>query len=77
MITLVCYHCGKPIHLAKPPSSDRRCPNCGRKVHVCDHCQYFDVSGCILEHEACFVVTRGTHCPAFQLCAAASVHALA
>ncbi len=67
MPTLVCYQCGKQITLAKMPSAERKCPRCGRKLHVCRNCQFFQVSGCLMRDAQPFTATHGAHCEKFQV----------
>jgi DNA-directed RNA polymerase subunit RPC12/RpoP len=66
MAVYVCHHCGKTLNLIKPPDKDRCCPNCGRKLRVCDNCQFFDVSGCVLCGDQPFAATHGTLCQKFE-----------
>jgi hypothetical protein len=66
MFAYTCYHCGAPLNLARPPAKERHCPKCKRKLRVCNNCQFFDVSGCILEKEQFFTATHGMQCSSFK-----------
>jgi len=48
MSDYVCYHCGATVKISMPVDRYRECPNCGRHLHVCENCQYYDVSGCVV-----------------------------
>ncbi len=72
MSTYTCYHCGKKLNLVKAPSKDRKCPKCGRKLHVCQNCQFFDVSGCVLLDGQLFTAAHGALCSKFQFRALAA-----
>lgn len=61
----VCYNCGRKLTLLRPPRRDRHCPQCGRKLHVCENCRFFDVSGCLITESQTFRATHGTLCSRF------------
>lgn len=67
MAAYTCHGCGKTVNLHQPPSKDRICPHCGRKLRVCENCRFSEVSGCMLgEGEPPFSATHGNRCTRFD-----------
>lgn len=38
----VCYHCKNPLDLSKKVGRQDTCPKCGRDLHVCLNCKFYD-----------------------------------
>lgn len=66
MTEYVCHHCGTTLHLLMPPKRHRVCPKCGRRLRVCENCQFFDLSGCMRGGTERFTALHGTLCSQFQ-----------
>ena len=66
MTGYTCYHCGKTFQLLTSPDHDRKCPHCGRKMHVCENCRFFNITGCVLGGGQPFVAQHGALCQKFE-----------
>lgn len=66
MTKYLCAHCGATLEFSSQPQPNRRCPHCGRKLHVCENCEFYDVSGCLRGGVERFTVAHGTSCDLFQ-----------
>lgn len=66
MSDYICHHCGATVKLSIPIDRYRACPNCGRHLRVCENCQFYDVSGCVIGGTERFTVSHGTLCNKFQ-----------
>lgn len=66
MSEYVCHHCGATLQLLMPPNRHRVCPNCKRRLRVCENCEFYDVTGCILGGTERFSVLHGGWCTKFE-----------
>jgi hypothetical protein len=66
MSEYVCYHCGATLHLLMPPNRHRVCSNCGRRLRVCENCEFYDVSGCVRGGAERHTVLHGGLCTQFE-----------
>lgn len=62
MSDYVCYHCGATVRISMPLDRYRESPNGGRHLHVCENCQYDDVSGCVVGGIKRFTALHGITC---------------
>ncbi len=72
MAGYICHHCGQRVDLYAPPKKERKCPNCGSKLRVCNNCRYFDAIGCVLRDCQPFTASHGATCTRFEFHLAAA-----
>lgn len=44
MPELFCQHCGARVTLSEPIGREATCEGCGRDLHACRHCTFYDTS---------------------------------
>jgi len=59
MSEYVCHHCGATLRLLMPPNRHRVCPNCNRRLRVCENCEFYNVTGCARGGVERFTVLQG------------------
>lgn len=47
MSIYTCQTCGATLVLTGPPAADARCPNCHRRLHICDNCALAGQDACL------------------------------
>lgn len=66
MSKYVCHFCGTALELLMPPNRYRVCPHCKRRLRVCENCEFYDVTGCVLGGTERFSVSHGGLCKKFE-----------
>lgn len=60
-----CHACGRTSPYLQVTPEDR-CPRCGRHLHACGNCVYFDGIACLLRRPEIHEAYPGLNCPYFQ-----------